>query len=165
MIYEVDSYKLEYNEKTNQYFIYFKDSIGKDCKIEIDEKVFEVYMKSRKEYIKIKNQYTKYEEHSELTELTLYNRSFKVSESIEDIVIQKQIMNDFEKIINEVKKPHNKRLKMYLFDDMTIQEIAKKENKSERTIRYSLTKGLTETRKKLKNLINFTKTFPKSTSK
>ena len=150
MIYEVDSYVLEYNEKTNQYFIYFKDSIGKDCKIEIDEKIFDVYMKSRKAYKKIKNQYLRYEEHSELTELTLYNRSFRVDESIEDIVIQKEIINDFEKIINKIKNPHSKRLKMYIFDDMTIQEIAKKENKNERTIRYSLTKGLTKIRKNKK---------------
>lgn len=52
MQYEVDTYKLEYNERTNKYYIFFKDSVGNECKLEIKEEVFNVYMKSKQEYKK-----------------------------------------------------------------------------------------------------------------
>lgn len=155
MKYEVDSYKLEYKEKTNQYFIYFKDSIGKDCEMEIGKEIFDTYMKSKKEYVKIKNQYSRHEEHSELTEITLFKRAFEVNESIEDIVIKKLANNELRKMIQKIPKPHNKRLEMYFFDGMTVQEIAKKENKDDRTIRYSISKGLDEMTKIIKKIKNF----------
>ena len=46
MQYEVDTYKLEFDDKLNKYYIFFKDSVGKECKLEIEEDIFNVYMKS-----------------------------------------------------------------------------------------------------------------------
>ena len=41
---------------------------------------------------------------------------------------------------------------MYFLKEMTIQEIASKEGKNERTIRYSIKKGINEIIKKFKKI-------------
>lgn len=152
MKYEVDSYILEYDEKTKQYFIYFKDSINNECKLEIKKEVFDTYMKSKKEYKKIQNQYDRHEEHSEQSDISLYKKSSVNKISLEDMVIQKINNSALRKIVKEVPEPHNHRLEMYFFEDMTIKEIASKENKNERTIRYSISKGISEIAKKIKKI-------------
>lgn len=150
MKYEVDSYILEYNEKTNQYFIYFKDSVNNECRLEIKKEIFDTYMKSKKEYKKIQNQYDRHEEHSVQTDISLYKKSSASKTSLEDMVIDKINNSALRKIVKDVPEPHNRRLEMYFFEDMTIKEIASKENKNERTIRYSISKGINEIAKKIK---------------
>lgn len=150
MKYEVDSYILEYNEAINKYFIYFKDSVNNECRLEIKKEIFDTYMKSKKEYKKIQNQYDRHEEHSVQTDISLYKKSSASKTSLEDMVIDKINNNALRKIVKDVPEPHNRRLEMYFFEDMTIKEIASKENKNERTIRYSISKGINEIAKKIK---------------
>lgn len=151
MQYEVDSYKLEYIEETEQYYITFKDSAKKECKIEISKEIFDTYMKSRKAYIKIKNEYDRHEEQSEQSEISLYKKAIVSKVSVEDIVLQKLTDSALRKAVREIPEPHNRRLEMYFFQDMTVQEIALKEKKNDRTIRYSISKGIDEIAKKIKN--------------
>ena len=106
MKYEVDSYILEYNEKTKQYFIYFKDSVNNECKLEIKKEIFDTYMKSRKEYKKIQNQYDRHEEHSTQTDISLYKKAFVNKVGLEDIVIEKISNSALRKIVKEVPEPH-----------------------------------------------------------
>ena len=152
MQYEVDTYKLEYNERTNKYYIFFKDSVGNECKLEIKEEVFNVYMKSKQEYKKIQNQYDRYEEHSEQSEKNLYEKCTITEESVEDIIIKNESYRELRKTVKKVTSPHNKRIEMYFFKEMTIQEIAGKEGKNERTIRYSIKRGIDEILKKFKKI-------------
>lgn len=151
MQYDVDTYKLEYNEEMNKYYIFFKDSSGKECRLEIKEEIFNVYMKSKKEYKKIQNQYDRHEEHSQQTEINLYQKAVTKGDNVEDLVINKLMCSDLKRMVREIPTPHNKRLEMYLFKEMTIQEITIKENRDERTIRYSISKGISEITKKIKN--------------
>ena len=44
MRYEVDNYIVEHITETNKYYIYFKDSVNNECKIEIDQKIYEAYI-------------------------------------------------------------------------------------------------------------------------
>ena len=152
MKYEVDTYELEYDKKSNKYFISFKDSVGKECKLEIRKEIFDAYMKSKREYKKIQNQYDRHEEHLSLSDINLYKRSFKNEISLEDMVIQKISNNELRKVVKELPEIHRRRLEMYFFKDMSVKEIATKEDKDERTIRYSISKGIDEIAKKLKNV-------------
>lgn len=152
MQYEVDTYKLEFDDNSNKHYIFFKDSIGNECKLEINEEIFNVYMKSKKEYKKIQNQYDRYEEHSEQSEKNLYEKCTITEESVEDIIIKKETYRDLRKTVKKVSSPHNKRVDMYFLKEMTIQEIASKEGKNERTIRYSIKKGINEIIKKFKKI-------------
>ena len=152
MQYEVDTYKLEFDNKLNKYYIFFKDSVGKECKLEIEEEIFNVYMKSKQEYKKIQNQYDRHEEHFEQTEKNLYKKGVHTAEYVEDFIIKKEAYSDLRKTVKKVTSPHNKRVEMYFFKEMTIQEIATKEGKNERTIRYSIKKGIDEIIKKFKKI-------------
>ena len=148
----VDTYILEYVESENKYYISFKDSVDKDCKIEINKKVFNEYVESRKSYIKIKNETSRYLEHSNLSELTLYNRSFKKQKSVEDEVLEK-IRNDklsfAENILTQTQK---RRIKLHIKYGLTLEYIAKKENCSVEAISKSVRIGISKLQKKLKNI-------------
>lgn len=147
----VDTYILEYVETEDKYYISFKDSVDKDCRIEISQKVFNEYIESKRSYIKIKNETTRYLEHSELTEITLFNRSFNKMKFVDELIIEKITYSALHKAVREIKPPHNRRVEMYFFDEMTVKEIAQKEDKTERAIRYSIEQGIKEIQKNLKN--------------
>ena len=87
MKYKVDSYILEYIENENKYYISFLDSANQECRIEIDKEIFDIYMSSKKSYVKIKNETSRYIEQSELTEEDIYNRSKFKEKNAEDIFI------------------------------------------------------------------------------
>lgn len=146
MQYEVDSYKLEYIEETEQYFISFKDSVRENHRLEIQKEIFDIYMQSRKEYKKIESQYNRNEEQ---TEISLYKKDIVSEINVEDIVIQKLANNNLRKTIQNIPSPHNRRLEMYIFMKMPVREIALNENKKERTIRYSISKGINEIAKEI----------------
>ena len=101
---------------------------------------------------KIENQYDRDEENLSLSDINLYKRSFKNEISLEDMVIQKISNNELRKVVKELPEIHRQRLEMYFFKDMSVKEIATKEDKDERTIRYSISKGIDEIAKKLKNV-------------
>lgn len=151
MQYLVDTYTLEYLENENKYYISFKDSVENECKIEISREIFEEYMKSKKSYIKIKNETDRHIEQSDQTEISLYKKSIMSKISVEDTVIQKLTSSELRKVVKGISEPHNHRVEMYFFGEMSIQEIAIKEDKNERTIRYSISKGIDEISKKLRN--------------
>ena len=88
MLYEVDSYTLEYDENTNKYYISFMDSAKNNCRVQIDKEIFDIYMTSKKSYTKIKNETSRHLEHSDLSEMDIYKRSFQQPSSVEDVVIK-----------------------------------------------------------------------------
>lgn len=147
----VDTYTLEYLENENKYYISFEDSVKKKCRLEIGKDVFDEYIQSRKCYTKIKNETTRYLEHSELNDISLFNRSFIKKKLVDDVIIEKLTNQALHKAVDKIKSPHNKRIKMYFFEEMTVQEIAKKEAKTERAIRYSIEQGIKEIQKNLKD--------------
>ena len=152
MQFMVDAYILEYVESENKYYISFKDSVSNDCRIEISKRIFNEYMESRKSYIKIKNETSRYLEHSKLTEITLFNRSLKKILLVDDLIVEKTTYTLLHNAVKQIKEPHNRRVEMYFFEEMTVKEIAQKEDKTERAIRYSIEQGIKEIQNKLKKI-------------
>ena len=147
--YEVDSYILEYIEDENKYYISFKDSSNKECRIEINQEIFEAYIKSKKAYVKIKNETSRHIEHSELTEEEIYKRSTDYIESIEDNVIaniEKQEVREAMKTLTPVQY---KRVELHIVNEITIRDIAKLENVQKSQIQKSIKLGF----KKIKNFL------------
>ena len=151
MQYIVDSYILEYIENEEKYYISFKDSIGKQCRIEINREIFEEYMKSRKCYKKIQNEYDRHEEQSKLTEISLYNRCIKKNKNLEDEIIKGINEELIIKTIWKLPTPQNKRVYMNLIKELSMGEIAKIEACSISAISQSISIGIKELQKKLKN--------------
>lgn len=150
MQYEVDDYTLEYIKDEGKYYISFKDSADRDCKIEIDKGIFEIYRESKSAYIKIKNEKTRYLEQSELSENDIFNRSFNKKENIEDTVVRKILLEELKKAKEELTEVQMKRIELHIVNKVGITDLARMENVRRKQIDKSIELGL----KKLKNFFN-----------
>lgn len=147
MQYEVDSYSLEYVESEDKYYISFKDTAENDCRIEIDKDIFDVYMKSKKAYTKIKNETSRHLEHLMLTDEEIYNRAAIPNKSVEEIVIkniEKQEVNEALKLLT---KPQLRRIELHIVNEVTIRDVARFEKVQKRQIEKSLQLGLKKLKK------------------
>ena len=150
MKYRVDSYILEYIENENKYYISFLDSANQECRIEIDKEIFDIYMSSKKSYVKIKNETSRYIEQSELTEEDIYNRAkYKVKDA-EEIFIDNLEREKLRKAKEKLTDTQIRRLELHIVDEVTIRDLAKLENVRKNQIEKSIQLGI----KKLKKFIN-----------
>ena len=133
MQYKVDSYTLEYVESEDKYYISFIDSVNQECRIEIDKEIFYAYLKSKKNYIKIKNETNRHLEQSELTDEEIYNRAFEKEER------QQALKN-----LTEVQQ---RRIELHIVNNITIRDIAQLEKVRKKQIEKSLQIGLKKIKK------------------
>ena len=94
--------------------------------------------------------FCRYIEHSELTDISLNKRSINKEISLEEQVISNL---ESERIIKEIWKlptPQNRRVYMYIVDELSYTKIAKIENRAIPTIKESIDRELENLRKKLK---------------
>ena len=150
MKYKVDSYILEYIENENKYYISFLDSANQECRIEIDKEIFDIYMSSKKSYVKIKNETSRYIEQSELTEEDIYNRSKFKEKNAEDIFIDNLEREKIKKAKETLTDTQIRRLELHIIDEITIRDLAKFENVRKNQIEKSIQLGI----KKLKKFFN-----------
>ena len=148
----VDTYNLEYVESENKYYISFKDSVDNEYKIEINKEIFETYKESKKSYIKIKNEFSRYIEHSELTEITLYNRCMQKNKKIEELIINEKETESITEVIWKLPNPQNRRVYMRVIEKFTISKIAKIEGCSKSAISQSVRLGIEKILKNLKKI-------------
>ena len=125
MQYEVDEYIVEHIEETDKYYIYFKDSVNNECKIEINKNIYEAYIESKKAYTRIKNQNTRYEEQSQQTEISLYTRALYKEKSIEDVLIKNIEFERLRKAKATLTDIQRKRIELHIEDGLTLKEIAR----------------------------------------
>ncbi len=149
MQYEVDEYIVEHIEETDKYYIYFKDSVNNECKIEINKNIYEAYIESKKAYTRIKNQNTRYEEQSQQTEISLYTRALYKEKSIEDVLIKNIEFERLRKAKATLTDIQRKRIELHIEDGLTLKEIARIEGVRRNKIDKSITQGI----KKLKNFL------------
>jgi len=154
MEYEVDTYILEYVENENKYYISFKDSAGNNFRLEIDKEVFDVYMASKKAYTKIKNETSRYLEHSELTDISLYNRSLNKKRDVLDQVVDNTLKQQLIKNEKELTDTQSRRIQMYYFENKTLREIAEIEGCAIMSVKDSLDAAIKILEKKLKKFKN-----------
>ena len=138
MEYEVDSYILEYVESEDKYYISFLDSAKQSCRIEIEKEIFDVYMKSKKSYIKIKNEASRHLEQKDLTEEEIYNRAYLPKRSLEDEVIKKLDSEKMRLALKELTETQYRRIDLHIVNEISIRDVAKIENVQMRQIQKSL---------------------------
>ena len=97
------------------------------------------------------NEYDNHIEHLELYDETLERRIIHKQELIEDVIIRKVTFEKLHDAIQQLSEIEKRRIKMYYFEDKTLEEIAKIENTSHQAISKSLQNSI----KKLKNLLKF----------
>ena len=149
--YEVDSYILEYIEDENKYYISFIDSAKQECRIEIDKEIFDTYMKSKKAYIKIKNETSRFLEQSELTEEDIYNRARFKGKSTEEILIDNIEKEKIRKAKEKLTDTQVRRLELHIIDEITIRDLAKLEKVRKNQIEKSIQLGIKKFKKFFEN--------------
>lgn len=147
MQYEVDSYTLEYMEDEDKYYISFVDSAEQDCRIEIDKEIFDTYMKSKKAYVKIKNETSRHLEQSALTDEEIYKRAFIPEESVEETVIKNIERKKVNQAMQNLTEVQYRRIDLHIVNEITIRDLAKIEKVQKRQIEKSLQLGFKKIKK------------------
>lgn len=150
MEYEVDTYTLEYVENEDKYYISFKDSIGNNCRLEIEKEIFDVYMKSKKAYKKIQNEFDRHQEQSHLSDISLYNRSLNKKEDVADEVIVNILKKQLTKAKQELTETQRRRIELHFEYGLTLENIAEIEGVGKKKIDKSIALGMKKLKKFLK---------------
>lgn len=146
----IDTYIVFSNSNDSKNIIVFKDGNGKTRVIRANEPLRNEYKRRKSEENSQNIKFSRYIEHSELTDISLNKRSINKEISLEEQVISNL---ESERIIKEIWKlptPQNRRVYMYIVDEFSYTKIAKIENRSIPTVKESIDRGLENLRKKLK---------------
>lgn len=135
----------------SKYIVKFKDNKKETHYVEVNTQIYEIFDKFELRDLSELNEYDNHIEHSELYDETLERRIIHKQELIEDVIIRKVTFEKLHDAIQQLSEIEKRRIKMYYFEDKTLEEIAKIENTSHQAISKSLQNSI----KKLKNLLKF----------
>lgn len=144
-------YILGYDENKKIYTVKFVDNKKVIHIVEISNTIYEAFDKFELEDISQIHKYRSHIEHLELTEETLNKRMFYSQLSVEEIVEQEILIEELKNAIEILSENQKRRIKMYYFEDMTLEEISKLENTTHQAISKSIHKAIEEIKKNLKN--------------
>jgi len=145
---KVNPYTLSIFE--SKYVVSFKDSKNINYEVEISEQVFKSFNNFELEDISQMHEFERHIEHSDLLESTLNNRAVNKTESIEDEVERKIIIEELRYALDTLSELQKRRIKMYYFEDLNLREIAELEGCSIKNVHKSIEQGLENLRKILK---------------
>ncbi len=142
-------YTLDFNENKDIYTVEFVDNKGVINKVEISVDVFQAFDRFELEDISQIHKFRKHIEHSELTENTLHNRMIDTNVNVEDIVENQIMVDELKLAIETLTDTQKKRIKMYYFEDLTLQKIANIEGCSIKNVH----KSIEQAKEKLKEIL------------
>lgn len=143
-------YTLEFIEEKNSYRVSFKDVKGKYRRVEVNKEIYQAFDRFELDDLSELNEFDNHIEHSEIYENNLNERAMDKPLGVDDIVETMLINEELKKAINELSDIQKRRIKMYYFEDMTLEDIARVEKTSHQAVSKSIIKALAELRKILK---------------
>ena len=144
-------YTLDKIEEKRIYKVLFSDSKGNKYEIEINSEVYEALNQFELDDLKQMNEFDRHIEHIEQSEEQLHKNALKKQETIENKVIDKLVYENLLNKISMLPPAQSRRIKMYFFEDKTMECIAKIEKCSKVAVKHSIDDGL----KNLKKFLNF----------
>lgn len=136
-------------EKEDKHFLSFWDGQGVLRELQITKELFEVLNRFELDDLSILNEWDRHYEHSELTEISLYNRAATIPESVEEAVFRNLRYEALYKAMEQLPETQRRRLVLYYFAGLTYTQIADKEGCKYQTVQESIYAAL----KKLKKLL------------
>lgn len=130
--------------------ITFIDSKGNEQIIELSDEVYNEFNNFELLDLKKMNEYDRHILHCELSDEFLYHQCTKKQKYLEDIVLEKIINERLYYEIDKLSDIQKRRLKMYFFENMTLNEIAKKEGCSMQSVYISIESAKEKLKKNLK---------------
>ena len=144
-------YTLGYDEEKQTYTVEFVDNKKVMHKIAISVEVYKAFDTFELEDISQIHKFRKHIEHSEVYEETLNARMMDKPITIEEEVEEKILMEELKTLIDGLSDTQKRRIKMYYFENMTLEQIAKMEGTTHQAISKSISKGIEEIKKIMKN--------------
>lgn len=136
-------YTILFDEKKHIYRVQFIYNRKKQVDILITEGVYNIFNEFELQDLREMNEYDNHIEHSQLCESTLYKKMFKKNiESIEEIIIKKDNYELLYNAIQKLKKIQRERIIMHFFENLTLEEIARKEGCTKVAVKYSIDRAL-----------------------
>ncbi len=120
----------ELNIIDSKYIVKFKDNKKETHYVEVNAQIYEIFDKFELRDLSELNEYDNHIEHLELYDETLERRIIHKQELIEDVIIRKVTFEKLHDAIQQLSEIEKRRIKMYYFEDKTLEEIAKIENTS-----------------------------------
>lgn len=146
-IHKDNPYEINFCEKSDKYTVTFKDGLGIEHCVDITPAIYDAFNRFELDDIKQMNEFDRNIEHSELSEFTLYMRSKDKPLDVEDTAIKNINKEGLHIAISRLPSIQRKRIQMYFFNDMTLEEIAKVEGCSHVAVKLSIDIGLKELKK------------------
>lgn len=146
-------YKILINN--GKYFVIFKNN--KTTKeLEISKKVYDAFDKFELEDISQmhkddNHKDLNYYNYSEISDNYIFNNSIYEYKSVEDIVEEKITNEKLYRVINSLSKTQKRRIELYYFKHLKLEEIANLEKTTHQAISKSIGLALKEIRKKFKS--------------
>lgn len=122
----------------NEYFVSFKDGKGILKIVKISKEIYQTMDEFELADKSEMNEYTRHSEQSVLIDESLYKRAMDKPLELEDYIIKKSTFEELHFAIKQLPIVQQRRIKMYYFDELTMEEIAAIENCSKVAIKYSL---------------------------
>ncbi|MFR2018387.1 MAG: sigma-70 family RNA polymerase sigma factor [Eubacterium sp.] len=104
----------------------------------INKELFELLNCFELDDLSFLNEVDRHYEHSELTEVTLYDRAFVLPESVEDAVLRNMRYEALHNAINKLPETQRRRLILYYFNGLTYSQIAEMEGCKYQTVQDSI---------------------------
>ncbi len=133
----------------NHFIVKFKDGTYHTNSIEVNAEVYQAMNQFELDDLKMLHQFERHIEHSEIYEEALYNRSFQKQELLENKVITNILVHDFIQVMESLSYCQRKRIILYFFQNLSLEQIAQIEGISHQAISKSIKKGITKMRKML----------------
>lgn len=133
----------------DKHILSFRDGQGVLQEITINRELFELLDRFELDDLSYLNEVDRHYEHSELTEISLYNRATALPESVEDAVLRNLQYEALYNAIWKLPEAQRRRLIFYYFGGLTYAQIAEMEGCKYQTVQESIYAAL----KKLKNFL------------
>ena len=124
--------------KEDKHFLSFRDGQGVLRELQITKELFEVLNRFELDDLSILNEWDRHYEHSELTEISLYNRAATPPESVEEAVFRDLRYEALHRAIKLLPETQRRRLVLHYFVGLTYAQIAEKEGCSFQAVGKSI---------------------------
>ena len=133
----------------NTYIIVFKSN-RKEEKVQVNKEIYEAFNQFELEDIKQLPEYERHIEHSEQSDINIYNRAVEQNSSVEEIVENNILQENIKDAINNLTLIQKRRVYKYFFEDKTLEIIAKEEGCSIMSVKESIDAAIIKLQKILK---------------
>jgi len=139
-------------EKDGQYYVSFKDGQGVLHKLEISKVLYDTFDSFELSDLVYLNVVDRHIEQSEVWEATLNVRAVQKPEGIEEVVLKKIQAETLHTAMKKLPEMQRRRMQMYYFEDMTYEQIARKEGCTKMPVKHSIEAGIERLKKELKKI-------------